>query len=118
MRKEAWRRRFAMEDTFVTVKPNAGHVAIAELVSKGRVSHVIAQNIDNLHRDSGVPVGQVIELRGNTRYAKSLGCDNRTDLEPVRAYFEAKGTPPDCSANNLCSGTFAYAAFRSKIGLV
>jgi hypothetical protein len=58
MRKEAWRRRFAMEETFATVKPNAGHMAIAELVSRGRVSHVITQNIDNLHQDSGVPAGR------------------------------------------------------------
>jgi len=101
MRKEAWRRRFAMEETFASVKPNAGHMAIAELVSKGRVSHVITQNIDNLHQDSGVPEGQVIELHGNTRYAKCLDCGARMELEPIRAYFEAKGVPPDCPA---CGG--------------
>src|SRR5208282_1460528 len=45
MRKEAWRRRFAMEETFSSVKPNKGHIAVAELVERGRVSHVITQNI-------------------------------------------------------------------------
>ncbi|MGD0864388.1 MAG: Sir2 family NAD-dependent protein deacetylase [Rhizomicrobium sp.] len=101
MRKEAWRRRFAMDETFATVKPNAGHMAIAELVSKGRVSHVITQNIDNLHQDSGIPAEQVIELHGNTRYAKCLDCSARMELEPIRAYFEAHGAPPDCPA---CGG--------------
>src|SRR5277367_4108979 len=52
MRKEAWRRRFAMEETFATVRPNEGHKAVAELVSREKVSHVITQNIDNLHQDS------------------------------------------------------------------
>jgi NAD-dependent deacetylase len=101
MRKEAWRRRFAMEQTFSSVKPNAGHLAIAELVSKGRVSHVITQNIDNLHQDSGVPARQVIELHGNTRYAKCLDCGDRMELEPIRVHFEAHGAPPDCPA---CGG--------------
>jgi len=29
MRREAWRRRFAMEDTFAAAQPNEGHRAIA-----------------------------------------------------------------------------------------
>jgi NAD-dependent deacetylase len=101
MRKEAWRRRFAMEETFVGIKPNAGHMAIFELVERGIVSHVITQNIDNLHQDSGVPANQVIELHGNTRYAKCLDCGDRMELEPIRAHFEAHGAPPDCHA---CGG--------------
>src|SRR5215469_12794451 len=96
MRKEAWRRRFAMEETFAKVKPNAGHFAVAELVSRGRVTHVITQNIDNLHQDSGVPAEKVIELHGNTRYAKCLSCGTRAELAPIRAHFETHGEPPDC----------------------
>src|SRR3954467_5596885 len=45
MRRETWRRRFAMEDLFGEARPNSGHVAIAELVKRGKVSHVITQNI-------------------------------------------------------------------------
>src|SRR5271166_2743060 len=41
MRKEAWRRRFAMEEMFASVAPNVGHKAVAELVAQGRASHVI-----------------------------------------------------------------------------
>jgi NAD-dependent deacetylase len=101
MRKEAWRRRFAMEETFASVKPNAGHMAIAELVSRKRVSHVITQNIDNLHQDSGVPAEQVIELHGSTHYAKCLDCGDRMELAPIREHFEAHDAPPDCPA---CGG--------------
>lgn len=101
MRREAWRRRFAMEQMFASVKPNAGHQAVAALVARGIVSRVITQNIDNLHQDSGVPDAQVIELHGNTRYAKCLDCGMRHELEPIRAHFEAHGDPPDCPA---CGG--------------
>jgi NAD-dependent deacetylase len=96
MRKEAWRRRFAMEAEFANSKPNAGHVAIAALVGRGTVGHVITQNIDNLHQLSGVPSERVIELHGNTRYAKCLECGMRAELEPIRAHFDVHGEAPDC----------------------
>jgi NAD-dependent deacetylase len=101
MRREAWRRRFAMEDMFATATPNAGHLAIADLVRRGKASHVITQNIDNLHQQSGVPAEQVIELHGNTRYAKCLDCGERFELAPIRAHFETHGAAPDCAA---CGG--------------
>jgi NAD-dependent deacetylase len=106
MRKEAWRRRFAMEETFASVKPNEGHKAVAALVVSGHASRVITQNIDNLHQDSGVPAEQVIEIHGNTRYAKCLDCGARSELEPIRAHFEAHGAPPDCAA---CGGLLKTA---------
>lgn len=96
MRREAWRRRFAMEDTFAQARPNAGHRAIAELVARGKVSHVITQNIDDLHQQSGVAAEQVIELHGNTRHAKCLDCGARVELDPIRVHFETHGEPPDC----------------------
>jgi NAD-dependent deacetylase len=101
MRKEAWRRRFAMEETFSSVKPNDGHKAVAELVSRGRATHVVTQNIDNLHQDSGVPDEKVIELHGNTRYAKCLTCGARCELEPIRVHFEQRGEAPEC---RFCGG--------------
>jgi NAD-dependent deacetylase len=96
MRREAWRRRFAMDETFTAVKPNAGHLAVAHFIASGKASHVITQNIDNLHQDSGVPDDKVIEIHGNTRYAKCLDCGARMELDPIRAHFEKHGDPPDC----------------------
>jgi NAD-dependent deacetylase len=101
MRREAWRRRFAMEESFAAARPNAGHKAVAALVARGTASHVITQNIDNLHQDSGVPEEKVIEVHGNTRYAKCLECGARMELGPIRAHFEAHGEPPDCAS---CGG--------------
>lgn len=101
MRRETWRRRFAMESMFMNVEPNQGHRAVAELVASGRASHVITQNIDNLHQRSGVPADRVIELHGNTHYAKCLDCGARVEIEPIRIHFERTGEPPDCEA---CGG--------------
>ena len=101
MRREAWRRRFAMEESFAAARPNAGHDAVAALVARGTVSRIITQNIDNLHQDSGVPEEKIIEIHGNTRYAKCLDCGERMELGPIRAHFETHGEPPDCAA---CGG--------------
>lgn len=101
IRRESWRRRFEMESTWRAVKPNAGHDAVAELVRRGTVSHVITQNIDNLHQDSGVADDRVIELHGNTRYAKCLTCGVRVEIEDIRIHFAAQGDPPDCK---FCGG--------------
>jgi NAD-dependent deacetylase len=106
MRKEAWRRRFAMEEMFAGAAPNAGHLAVAELTRRGKVSHVITQNIDNLHQASGVPADRIIELHGNTTYAACLVCSTRYEIAPLKARFESDGEAPECK---LCGG-FVKAA--------
>ena len=96
-RRVSWQRRFEMEETWNQVTPNDGHRAVAELVARGKVSHVITQNIDALHQAGGVPEDKVIELHGNTRYAKCLDCGARVEIPDIRAHFEAHGEAPDCA---------------------
>src|SRR6478752_2492257 len=105
-RRESWRRRFEMEETWNQVRPNDGHRAVAELVARGIVRHVITQNIDALHQAGGVPEAQVIELHGNTTYAKCLDCEARLEIAAIRAHFEAQGEAPDCPA---CGGIIKTA---------
>lgn len=96
-RDEAWRRRFAMEETFAAAKPGRGHRALAALYKAGKVPAVITQNIDNLHQDSGIRPGDVIELHGNTTYARCIGCGKRFELSWVKQLFDRSGHAPDCS---------------------
>jgi len=93
----SWQRRFEMEETWNKVGPNDGHRAVAELVARGKVSHVITQNIDALHQAGGVPEELVIELHGNTRHAKCLDCGARVEIADIRSYFDAHGDAPDCT---------------------
>ena len=95
-RREAWRRKFETDKTLRAAKPNDGHAAIARLVRGGRASCVITQNIDGLHQASGVPDDRVIELHGNTTYARCLACGERYELEPIRERFERDGQAPVC----------------------
>jgi NAD-dependent protein deacetylase/lipoamidase len=100
-RREAWRRRFELDPLLRAAQPNRGHRACAALVRAGKASAVITQNIDGLHQAAGVPDEQVIELHGNTTYARCLECDNRYELEAVRAAFERDGAAPRCAS---CEG--------------
>ncbi len=95
-RREAWRRKFAVDGTIRTARPNRGHLAIAQLVRRGKTSCVITQNIDGLHQASGVPEEKVVELHGNGTYARCLECGLRHELEPIRVAFEA-GRLPVCA---------------------
>jgi len=105
-RRTSWRRRFEMEETWNTVRPNEGHCAVAELVRRGIVSHVITQNIDALHQASGVTDDKVIELHGNTTYAKCLDCGARVEIAAIRAHYDSHGDAPDCA---FCGGIIKTA---------
>jgi NAD-dependent deacetylase len=95
-RDESWRRRFAMEPTFAAAKPGRGHRALASLYRAGKVPAVITQNIDNLHQASGFAPDHVIELHGNTTYARCIGCARAYDLAWVKQRFDVEGAAPDC----------------------
>ena len=90
-RRETWRRRFAMQDTFGAAEPNRGHRAVDALVRRGKAGAVITQNIDGLHQASGIPAEKVIELHGNTTYATCLDCGTRHELADIRVAFERDG---------------------------
>jgi NAD-dependent deacetylase len=105
-RREAWRRKFTMDDLYRGARPSAGHSGFASFVSSGRMPAVITQNIDGLHQASGLAEDQVIELHGNGTYAKCLSCGRRHELDWVRYHFERNGDPPECI---VCGGILKSA---------
>lgn len=97
-RDESWRRRFAMEEVFAAARPGRGHRALAALYRAGKVPAIITQNIDNLHQASGVAAEHVIELHGNTTYARCIGCGRAYPLDWVKRRFSEEGAAPNCTA--------------------
>lgn len=95
-RREAWTRTFSGRAGWTGREPNAGHRAVARLVEQGKVSVVITQNVDDLHRVSGVPPEQIIELHGNATYAGCLECGLRHELEELKGPFLQRGVIPAC----------------------
>ena len=97
MRRESWRRKIKADEEFGAATPNRGHRAIAHMVSAGKVSSVITQNIDGLHQASGIPENKIIELHGNSTYAVCLTCGRRSELDVILAEFKATDEPPVCA---------------------
>ncbi len=96
MRRKSWERNAATRKKITNVKPNIGHLAIAEIMSKKPHSHLITQNVDNLHQEAGVPEKKITELHGNSTYARCLDCGIRYDLEPIHKTLIEKGELPHC----------------------
>jgi len=105
-RREAWRRKFTMDDLYRGARPSRGHRALAALVDAGRMPAVITQNIDGLQQEAGVAAERVIELHGNGTYATCLDCGERHELDWVRRHFEPTGEAPDC---RRCGGVVKSA---------
>lgn len=95
-RRESWRRKFNMDSVLTNARPNRGHLAISSLYEAGKVSAVVTQNIDGLHQMSGIKDVDVVELHGNTTYAKCLNCHEKMTLDDVRAVFGENETLPEC----------------------
>jgi NAD-dependent deacetylase len=100
-RLEAWRRYFRLYDEVRGAKPGRGHRAVAHWVKTGKAHHVITQNIDNLHQESGIPKEKVIELHGNGTFARCLACGERHELDWAREEMERFVRAPSC---RLCNG--------------
>jgi mono-ADP-ribosyltransferase sirtuin 6 len=49
---------------FFAARPSATHMALKALVDAGKVTFVVTQNVDSLHRRSGVPRAKCAELHG------------------------------------------------------
>jgi NAD-dependent SIR2 family protein deacetylase len=65
-------------DRFEDAAPSFTHSALALLQKKGMISHVISQNIDGLHRRSGLPPEALSELHGNAFVELCYNCGTET----------------------------------------
>jgi len=95
-RIESWERKFSNELNINKAKPNRGHQKIAEIMQIKDLSHLITQNVDNLHQESGIDDEQITELHGNATYAKCLDCQIRYELNQLKESFLKTKEPPLC----------------------
>ncbi len=76
--------------------PNAGHLALAELETRGILKWVITQNIDNLHQRAGNR--KVLDYHGNAFRLRCASCMARYELEEfdLMALLKDGRLPPIC----------------------
>ena len=82
----------ALGATLAAAKPNAGHLALAELERIGRCAALITQNIDDLHRQAGSR--ELLEIHGNHFLLRCIGCGARCAEADVA--IDPIALPPHC----------------------
>jgi len=87
-------------------RPTAAHMALRALVRTKRVRHVVSQNVDGLHRRSGMPATSLTELHGNIFLEQCVRCGKRY-LRPFHvtdaSSYHHHQTPRKCAAAK-CAG--------------
>lgn len=81
-RQRYWARSHVGWRTITDARPNASHLALAELERVGLVTGVITQNVDGLHQAAGSQ--RVIDLHGRLDRVICLACGDltpRTDVD-------------------------------------
>lgn len=98
-RVQSWRLGARMFRECEQARPNAGHLAIAELQRRGHVAAVVTQNVDGLHQAAGST--GVIELHGTNRVTACQHCGKEWPTPEIVARVEAGEEAPACDA---CGG--------------
>ncbi|GJF29269.1 NAD-dependent protein deacetylase 2 [Kitasatospora sp. NE20-6] len=99
VRRRSWRMR--QEVGAVGAEPNAGHLALVELERSGVPMRVLTQNVDGLHRRSGLPERKVLELHGTAQRVQCVRCRVRSDMDEALTRVAAGEDDPACRA---CGG--------------
>jgi NAD-dependent deacetylase len=73
------------------VRPNDGHLALAELERAGIVAAVITQNVDGLHARAGSR--EVVEMHGSLRTASCTACGRTVAMDEALARLPV----PECA---------------------
>ncbi|MFC1816389.1 NAD-dependent deacetylase [Thermodesulfobacteriota bacterium] len=95
-RIEYWRRNSELYPDMINANPNPGHISIFQLYEMGLIAAVITQNIDGLHQKSGLPDDNVIELHGNARRVRCMGCGKISSLHQAQERVQSGDLAPEC----------------------
>ena len=80
-RRRYWARSHVGWTRFSQAKPNAAHVAIAQMEQSGFIDSVITQNVDGLHQSAGSD--RVIDLHGRLNRVICLSCGALQDRSVI-----------------------------------
>ncbi|TDD10870.1 NAD-dependent protein deacetylase [Nonomuraea deserti] len=75
-RRRYWARSHVGWRQIGDARPNAGHLAVAELERRGLLAGIVTQNVDGLHQAAGAL--RVIELHGGLDRVVCLSCRERS----------------------------------------
>eukprot|EP01006_Ploeotia_vitrea_P012727 TRINITY_DN33643_c0_g1_i1.p1 TRINITY_DN33643_c0_g1~~TRINITY_DN33643_c0_g1_i1.p1 ORF type:complete len:455 (-),score=48.37 TRINITY_DN33643_c0_g1_i1:220-1449(-) len=90
--------------------PTPAHMSLVTLMKSGYLKHLISQNVDGLHRKSGIPPQYLSELHGNTNLERCTKCGK----EYMRDY-PLNGAHRTHLTGNYCSVPGCGGALKDTI---
>ena len=96
VRERSWRER--RDNAGWEAKPTAGHRALVDLESEGRLRTIVTQNIDGLHQAAGSAPEKVLEIHGTMWFVDCMSCGDRmptrdASTSDATAYAEPRTRP-------------------------
>ena len=104
IRRESWQRR--LEHPAWHARPNAAHLALADLDRSGRMLLLVTQNIDGLHLAAGSSPERLVEIHGSIRDSVCLACGDLRPMPETLDRVRAGDPDPACLA---CGGILKSA---------
>ncbi len=95
-RQQYWQTRRSLSGQVAAARPNAAHLALAELERKQLLQGIITQNFDGLHHDAGNNADRIIELHGTSRAAACTQCGKRSSIKELQQRIDAGEVDPSC----------------------
>jgi NAD-dependent deacetylase len=95
-RQRYWQSRRNLSAQVIAARPNAAHLALAELERKQILQAIITQNFDGLHHDAGNKAERIIELHGTSRAAACTLCGRRSSINELQQRIDAGEIDPGC----------------------
>ncbi len=95
-RQQYWQTRRNLLTQVLSARPNAAHLALAELEQKKRLFGIVTQNFDGLHHDAGNNAEHIVEMHGTSRAAACTLCGKRSSMIELQQRIDAGEIDPLC----------------------
>jgi len=113
VRVRAWQTR--LNSPMFEAQPNRGHLALAELEKKGKLTALVTQNVDGLHQKAGNSPDRVIEIHGTVHEYMCMGCGDQGPMGVVLERVAAGEEDPPCQQ---CGGILKSATISFGQNLI
>jgi len=113
-RAEYWQYKGETWRLINAARPNAAHVALADLARAGRIALLVTQNVDGLHERSGFPADRLVNIHGTDSAVECMRCHRREPRALAQEAWEAGTAVPRCG----CGGPWKPATISFGQSLV
>jgi NAD-dependent deacetylase len=104
VRRRSWQMKLA--GAAQQRDPNAGHRALVDLETQGKLETLITQNVDGLHQAAGSSPDRIVEIHGTLHEVVCMDCGERAPMERALARVRAGEEDPPCRS---CGGILKSA---------